>query len=439
MATLSGNDIAHIFQQLRGGTVPNRGLDAFAVGVEAERAELGRMLDLADQGEGLVKFLRGDYGCGKTFMARLALQDARDRGFATSFVVVSDNDLRFHKFEELYARIMDDLGTTTCPRGALSDILDRWVGRIEEQLIARGADEDAEDFPARVDQELKEELMSLSGGQAPADFVRVVQTIFKLKDEDDLAGAGALLSWLSGSAKVSAGAKRSAGIKGDVGSREALAFLRGVVLIIKAAGYKGLVVVVDETETLLRSRSDTRGKSLNGLRQIVDSAESYPGLLWAFTGTPDFFENARGVKGLAPLYDRIRFTEHGTFASLRQPQLRLRPFDAPRLNAVALRLRALYPTKQRAALERKVSDAFIHRLVDEVTAGFGGDVGIVPRQFLRAFVSQLDLVDENPDYEPMEHYGFKIEVETPEEQAKRTGEMALVDLDDRPVLQEDIW
>jgi hypothetical protein len=72
------------------------------------------------------------------------------------------------------------------------------------------------------------------------------------------------------------------------------------------------------------------------------------------------------------------------------------PFDAARLRAVAVRLRELYPSQRPGALLSRISDAFIERLVAEVTAGFKGDVGVVPRQFLRAFVTQIDLVDETP-------------------------------------------
>ena len=82
------------------------------------------------------------------------------------------------------------------------------------------------------------------------------------------------------------------------------------------------------------------------------------------------------------------------------------PFDAERLRSVALRLRELYPSGTRSVLEERVSLAFIDRLVAEVTKGFRGDVGVVPRQFLREFVTQLDLVEENDDYVPMELYGF---------------------------------
>src|SRR5204863_7735969 len=131
MSELTSRDIEHIFESLRKGLVPERGIDAFAVGIDKQRDELRRQLDLARSGEGTIKFLRGGYGCGKTFMARLALLDAQARGFATSFVVVSDNDLRFQRFDDVYRKVMTELGTASCPRGALSDILDRWIGRVE--------------------------------------------------------------------------------------------------------------------------------------------------------------------------------------------------------------------------------------------------------------------------------------------------------------------
>jgi len=442
MSPLSARDIQHIFESLRTGLVPERGIDTFAVGVEKPRAELHRQLELAADGEGSIKFLRGGYGCGKTFMARLAVQDAQARGFATSFVVVSDNDLRFHRFDDVYHKVLTELATATCPRGALGDVLDRWIGRVEDRLVKAGVDEEAPDFDQRVRARLDQELAALTGGQAPPDFVRVVQAIFDFKQKREFAEAGALISWLCGSTNVSAAARKAAGIRGEIGSRDALDYLRGVLEIVKAAGYKGLLIVIDEAETILRMRKDSRDKSLNGIRQIADASGSYPGLLWLFTGTPEFFDTPRGVAGLAPLHDRVRFLQQGTFVSLRQPQLALKPFDAERLQAVAVRLRELFPAADRSRLEDRISMEFLHRLVREVTAGFKGDVGVVPRQFLRVLVNQLDLVDEDETYHPEQEYTFTVpEALSPEEERARTGAPAL-ELDEGEaglVPSEDVW
>ena len=441
MKTLTKRDVEHVFEALRKGLVPERSIDAFAVGIDKPRGELHRQLELAEAGEGTIKFLRGGYGCGKTFMARLALLDAQNEGFATSFVVVSDNDLRFHRFDDVYRKVMTELGTVTCPRGALNDILDRWIAKVEEALVALGQDPDAPGFDEKVRKRIEDELASMTGGKAPQDFVRVIQTIFDLKQRGEAAEAGSLISWLCGSGNVGAAAKKAAGIKGDIGSRDALDYLRGALEIVKAAGYKGLLIVIDEAETILRMRSDSRHKSLNGIRQIADAAGAYPGMLWIFTGTPEFFDTRHGVAGLAPLHERIRFLSTGDRVSLRQAQLALKPFDAERLRSVALRLRELYPTTDRAHLEERVSAAFIDRLVADVTAGFKGDVGVVPRQFLREFVTQLDLVAEHDDYDPLREYGFKPIELRPEEKHVISGDpLPPIDDDGSALIPtEDAW
>lgn len=419
---ISKRDITHIFERLRSGVVPDRSLEAFAVGIDKQRSELDRQLKLAADREGVFKFLRGGYGCGKTFMSRLAVLDAQSKGFATSFVVVSDNDLHFHKFDDVYRKVVQELSTQTCPRGALSDIIDRWIVKVEDALIAAGADEDAEDFDAQVQTRIEDELASLTEGQAPEDMARVLRTIFSLKQAGKIGEASALISWLSGSENVAASAKKAAGVKGDIGSREALDYLHGILEIVKAAGYKGLVIVIDEAETILRMRSDIRGKSLNGIRQICDAADRYQGLLWLFTGTPEFFDTKRGVAGLAPLHDRIKFEKKGKFVNSRQPQLALTPFDAPRLRDVALKLREIYPTPHPDRIKNKVTTDFIERLVNKVTAGFKGDVGIVPRQFLREFINVLDLTSDNEDYDPMAEEGFNPKNLTEDENRVRAGQ-----------------
>ncbi len=418
---ISERDIEHIFERLRSGVVPDRSLEAFAVGIDSQRTELDRQLKLAANREGVFKFLRGGYGCGKTFMSRLAVLDAQAKGFATSFVVVSDNDLHFYKFDDVYRKVVQELGTNTCARGALSDIIDRWIAKVEDALISGGEDEDAADFDDKVQTRLEEDLASMTGGKAPEDMARVLRTIFTLKQAGKIAEASALISWLSGSENVAASAKKAAGIKGDIGSREALDYLQGILEIVKAAGYKGLVIVIDEAETILRMRTDVRGKSLNGIRQICDAADRYQGLLWLFTGTPEFFDTKRGVAGLPPLHDRVKFEAQGGFVNPRQPQLELKPFDAQRLKDVALKLREIYPTVNPARLAEKVTTDFIEQLVNQVTAGFKGDVGVVPRQFLRKFINVLDLTDQNADYDPMTVEGFEPTDLTEDETRVRSG------------------
>lgn len=110
---------AAILDALRRGTVPREGLDAFAVGVE--RFETAFDLDLAAiaGGRGAFKAVRGEYGSGKTFVARWLQERARAAGFATSEVQINETETPLHRWETVYRRLVERLATSDTPEGAL--------------------------------------------------------------------------------------------------------------------------------------------------------------------------------------------------------------------------------------------------------------------------------------------------------------------------------
>lgn len=405
------DEIEHIFERLRSGTVPEKGLDKFAIGIDKPLNEIRRQLNLISTGEGTFKFLRGGYGCGKTFMCQYTLLESLKENFAVSFVVVSPNDTQFHKFDEVYQRIVSGIRTPMAASGALEDAIDRWIARIEDRLADEIGD-DAENFDEQVKVRFETELSDLTKEASGNEFINVLKAYFEAKQEGEYQTATSLISWISGSKNIAASAKNKAGIKGEISSSSALLYLKGILNILKKAGYSGLVIIVDELETILRTRSDVRGKSLNGLRQIIDAAKDFPGMLWVFTGTREFFDSKKGVGGLEPLHDRIKFNSSGGFVSPKQPQLELKPFDKQRLKAVALKLREIFPSKNKVRIYNLVDDDFLNSLCDLVTEGLRGDVGVIPRQFLRELITVLDLVEEHDgsdggkEYIPKEVYDF---------------------------------
>jgi len=147
-----------------------------------------------------------------------------------------------------------------------------------------------------------------------------------------------------------------------------------------------------------------------------------------FTGTREFFDSRKGVAGLEPLHDRIKFTESGGFISPKQPQLELKPFDKQRLKAVALKLREIFPYHDKSRVFNLVDDDFLEQLCDQVTEGFKGDVGVIPRQFLREFITVLDLVEEHDgsdggdEYIPKQVYNFTAGNLSEQEQVIQSGE-----------------
>ena len=233
----------------------------------------------------------------------------------------------------------------------------------------------------------------------------------------DEALASGLIAWMSGQPNVAAATKRAAGIKGDIDHFGALGFLQGLLLILRDSGFSGLVLVLDEVETLQRVRGDVREKSLNALRQFMDEIDAgrFPGLYLMITGTPAFFDGAQGVQRLPPLAQRLHvdFGADARFDNPRAVQIRLRAFDMDRLVEVGRNVRAVFVQRCVAAdrVLTLVDDALLRDLATAVTGKLGGKVGVAPRIFLKKLVAEvLDRVDQFPDFDPRKDYQLVVQV-----------------------------
>ena len=95
-------------------------------------------LEAIKAGGARFKAVRGEYGCGKTFFSRWLAERARQMGFATSEVQISETETPLHRLETVYRRLMERLATADTPTGALRNILDGWFFTLEEDVLAEG-------------------------------------------------------------------------------------------------------------------------------------------------------------------------------------------------------------------------------------------------------------------------------------------------------------
>jgi len=112
-----------IVNALRSGLVPAQGLEHFATGLEALVEAVNQELDFVARGKGAAKWLRGEYGAGKTFAARYLCAQARQRRFASSEVQISINDTPLHRLETVYRRLIERLETAADGPNAFQAII----------------------------------------------------------------------------------------------------------------------------------------------------------------------------------------------------------------------------------------------------------------------------------------------------------------------------
>jgi len=384
-----------------------------------ERFEAAIDADLAAValGRGGFKAVRGEYGSGKTFFARWLQERARATGgFATSEVQVSETETPLHRWETVYRRLAERLATADTPDGALRSIVDAWFYTLEEDVLASGNVNpgDANELVAATDTLVEQRLSTISR-TAPA-FSAVLRAYRRALLADEAALAEGLIAWLGGQPNVAASVKRAAGVKGDLDPFGAMHFLAGLLTILRDSGRPGLVLVLDEVETLQRMRADTREKGLNALRQLLDEMDSgrYPGLFLLVTGTSAFFDGPQGVQRLPPLAQRFHtdFATDTRFDNPRAIQIRLPGFDLDALVKVGARIRDLFAEQaiQGARVRAVVDNAYLEDLARAVAGRLGGRAGVAPRIFLKKLVADvLDRVDQFADFDPRRHYAPTID------------------------------
>ena len=403
-----------ILEALRKGTVPQDGLDVLAVGLAPFEKTVDDDLRRVQEGGSAFKAIRGDYGCGKTFFSRWLQQRARRLQFATTEVQISETETPLHRLETVYRRMLERLTTPSIRQGAFRSIIDAWFFALEEDVLSAGQIDpnDASAILAATNQLMEKRLEGISK-TAPA-FAAALRAYRISIANGDNGTADGLLAWLGGQPNVAAGIKRTANITGEVDHFTALSFLPALLVVLRDSGHPGLVLVLDEVETLQRVRSDARDKALNALRQLIDELDSgrFPGLYVIVTGTPSFFDGPQGVQKLAPLAQRLHteFSADGRFDNPRAPQIRLRPFGNAEMLEVGRKVRDLF-TDGCSSPERlcaRADNDLIKRLAAGVTGKLGGKTGIAPRIYLKKLADLLDRIDIHEQFDPAKDYQLTI-------------------------------
>jgi hypothetical protein len=311
-----------IIDALRRGTVPQAGLDVLAVGLDRFAGALDEDLDRVASGGAVFKAVRGDYGSGKTFFTRHLAERALQRGFAVSEVQVSETETPLHRLETVYRRVTETLRTASIPPSAFRAVLDSWFYTLEEDALEADPSLDAADgvaVGAAVGGLVERRLASVASS-APG-FALALRGYGVASLSGEAATADAVAAWLGGQPHVASAAKRAAGVRGGLDHFGAMGFLQGLLTVLRDAGHPGLLLVLDEVETLQRMRGrHVRDKASTRCASGSTSVDAgrYPGLYLVMTGTPAFFDGVSRVSSAWRRSQRLH-VDFGTDAALRQP------------------------------------------------------------------------------------------------------------------------
>jgi hypothetical protein len=410
----AGNDIPdeHVIEKksardvidaLRHGVVPRNNLGLLMVGQQTARKHLSEILLEVNSHKSHFKFIRGQYGSGKTFLCSWLKEFALQNEFAVSFLNIS-HDQPLSDLPIFFSGMINGLRTPEkTDSSALVDILESWLLNIHNRTatiegIDVGKSDQTHTLSVAVQKSIEVELANFN--DIEPGFSKALRAFYEGKVEGDMEQVSNAVAWIMGSRSLSAQALRDIGVKGYLESNNVFSRMRALLQIINGARYKGLLLLVDELELVRKfPHARQREQALETLRLLIDEAgrNALPGCFIIFTGTDEFFEDERyGLKSYEALAERVMtpFT-HESFVSMRQPIIRLESLDRERLANVIFKIRDLYGIAYSWDSKQFADDQSITHLIEEWTIFGDENIDRKPRPILREFIQMLDLCEEN--------------------------------------------
>lgn len=393
----------NIINALRSGIVPQEGLSYLATGNDKEIDELTNELDYILEGNTAIRFIQGDYGSGKTFLSYKLAENALNKGYAVSTVIISLTNI-LSNLTNVYKSIIDGLKVKGKTEGtALVDILDKWsfnqFNKTKKIELSSSKYHEDNKFITTLSKNIEHSLVSTQNVNPV--FVKCVMAYVTSKIKKDSDKARLAISWLKGMDSISNSEYRNElGIKGKIDNKDILSFIKGLVYLIVDSGYKGLLIIFDEIETIQRLQiRKQRQDSYETIRIIIDEVgiNSYKNTMFIMTGTPQFFEDKRfGIPSYPALYDRISSPTKVKGDSIKQPIIKLKRLDENMLLKISQKILNLYSIAYSCENILNITDENILDFIKALSENFG-EINSKPREYIRRYIKLIDLKLEFPE------------------------------------------
>ena len=253
--------------------------------------------EIGEDGHSDTKFVRGAYGAGKNYFLSVVQYGARQRGWVTSHVECKVDGVQIDRFETLYPQIvfkmvLPNKGIATTGEAKVENplrlLMEEWA---HDQLRQIGIKDGviARPFDAEVRLYSRLESGVLRSNLSP-DFIRASCAFARSLLSRDYEVAYAIGNWVGGLSEkleiprrylqkptLSKDNDEVVALK-PIRKGTAVDAMRGVLWLVRSAGYKGLVLCIDEVEELAKLSSKGRIKRFRPCANTWITLEERAGL-----------------------------------------------------------------------------------------------------------------------------------------------------------------
>ena len=360
--------------RLRQGRNVVFGASVFSVGREALMKGANQVFDDVElTGDSVVRFIRGDYGVGKTNFAARLFEGALKRGWAAAYIELSEQ-VSLYEFHQVFAQISDKLylpeqlnysdGLTIRPSGVIG-ALNSFYNK-SRLAIGLGA---GADISASARNEIVQRANWLLQNQRIfGDFASAVRLYIEGRLDGDRDQCALSEKWFR--AESDGGMH---GILRPITKVTGKEHLRSLSALLRGMGYRGTLIIIDELERIMEDSTLRRKKSYTILRELIDNVDGENGMkgscLYA-AAPPGQFESSKGFIEVDALASRIQapILAGDVDYTAAIVDLDAAPLTREQQIDLAKNLRLIHATAREWNPEKYVSNSALVVLVDAINA-----------------------------------------------------------------------
>lgn len=395
---------ATIMNSLRTGVVPRVGLEYITVGRKLEIESLLHDVNNIMDGGASFRFIVGKFGSGKSFLLQTIRNYSMDKNMVVVDVDLSpERRLAGTKGQGLatYRELIRNMSTKTKPDGgALPLILEKWISTIKsEVIIEKGYTEENHEYLSEVNRKIYEVLNNIEGLVNGFDFAKIISLYWKASLDNNEDTKSKVLKWLRGEYATKTEAKQDLGIGIIINDDNWYDYIKVFAAFLVKAGYKGLLVLIDELVNLYRipnsvTRQNNYEKILTIYNDALQGKAEHIGFIVG--GTPQCIEDSRrGVFSYEALKSRLedgRFSKEGK-RDLFAPLIRLEPLSKEEMYILTEKLTEIHSILY--SYDEFVTSEEIITFLRTEFERVGANSNITPREIIRDFIELLNISYQN--------------------------------------------
>ncbi|MGD9474037.1 MAG: ATP-binding protein [Eubacteriaceae bacterium] len=402
--SISRRESGALINSLTAGVVPRIGLRHIAVGRQNEVNAFLNDMNTIEDGGASFRLISGQYGSGKSFLLQMIRNNAMEKNFVVADADLSpERRLTGSKGQGLstYRELLQHLSTPTRPDGgSLEAILQKWIMGLQSAVSKENGFKPGEpQLVGAVRVRIAEMMMELSELSYGFAFANVLDAYWRgMKTDDDALKQNAL-RWLRGEYATKTEAKKELPVDRIIDDASWYEFLKLFAVFVKKAGYKGLLVFLDEGVNLYKiphkqARDSNYEKLLTIFNDTMQGKAQNIGVF--FSGTPQFiYDERRGLFNYDALRTRLednRFSSQN-FVDFTTPVIKLKQLSPEEIFILLERLCELHSSHYDydCTLGKDQLTAFLNTVLSRL----GADQLLTPREITRDFLGLLNILQQN--------------------------------------------